>query len=370
MSNVSQMSSADERKERRRLHLREIAQETESVGESDSTDASAAPAEEHEAVGAILRAARVARGEEAAKVAAILKMRREQLVAIEENDLDRLPGRAYTVGFVRAYASYLGLDAEALVQQFKDENATEPFAKPVEHVFPEASTETANFVPSGSILIWALLIAMIIYAITYLTLPERKTSVGTTAKANESGVIVEQPKAVTKPTSAAPKSDEASPTAAASKSGDVSDASATTFVGGDKMVPGDAADDAAIQSPYLRDAPPAVPSFKIAEVKAAPKAAAPAKPEPARIVFKALQPTYIQIKDPKQGATLISRVLEPGETYLPPVRTGLIMQTGNAGGLQVEVDGRVIGVMGKSGEVIARMPLDASYFLERFATQQ
>ena len=224
MSNVSQMSSADERKERRRLHLREIAQETESVGESDSTDASAAPAEEHEAVGAILRAARVARGEEAAKVAAILKMRREQLVAIEENDLDRLPGRAYTVGFVRAYASYLGLDAEALVQQFKDENATEPFAKPVEHVFPEASTETANFVPSGSILIWALLIAMIIYAITYLTLPERKTSVGTTAKANESGVIVEQPKAVTKPTSAAPKSVEASPTAAASKSGDVSDA--------------------------------------------------------------------------------------------------------------------------------------------------
>jgi cytoskeleton protein RodZ len=67
---------------------------------------------------------------------------------------------------------------------------------------------------------------------------------------------------------------------------------------------------------------------------------------------------------------LVSRVLESGETYLPPARAGLVMQTGNAGGLQVEVDGRVIGVMGKNGEVIPRMPVDASYFLERVATQQ
>jgi hypothetical protein len=46
------------------------------------------------------------------------------------------------------------------------------------------------------------------------------------------------------------------------------------------------------------------------------------------------------------------------------------MQTGNAGGLQVEVDGRVIGVVGKRGEVITRMPLEASYFLDRIAATQ
>jgi hypothetical protein len=46
------------------------------------------------------------------------------------------------------------------------------------------------------------------------------------------------------------------------------------------------------------------------------------------------------------------------------------MQTGNAGGLQVEVDGRSLGVFGKSGEVITRIPLDPSYFLEHMAASQ
>jgi len=361
MSNVSQINSTDERKEKRRLHLREIAQETESVGTPEASGASdkvaaAAPATPKETVGALLRAARVERGEEAAKVAAVLKMRRDQLLAIEENDFDRLPGRTYTVGFVRAYASYLGLDAEALVHQFKDENAAEPFAKPVEHVFPEASTE-ASLAPKSSILIWALLIAMLIYAISYLTLPSRKSPTGTTAKADESGVVVEQPKTAL-PSAAAPAAttaagDVAEPAVPPVAQADLTD---VNFVVGDKMLP---------------EAPLPVAPFKIAEVSTTPSKPAPAKPRPGHIVFKALQPTYIQVKDPNQsGAILVSRVLESGETYLPPARAGLIMQTGNAGGLQVEVDGRVIGVMGKSGEVIARMPLDASYFLERVATQQ
>jgi cytoskeleton protein RodZ len=372
MNNVSQINSQDERKEKRRLHLREIAQEMESVGTVESSDtsdneaATATPAV-RETVGSLLRAARVERGEEAAQVAAVLKMRRDQLQAIEDNDFDRLPGRTYTVGFVRAYASYLGLDAEEFVQQFKDENAAEPFAKPVEHVFPEAAGEQ-KLVPNGSILIWALLIAMLIYAISYLTLPARKSPTGTAARADESGVVVEQPQALQAPaatvvTAPATVAETSASETAANGEAEVG------FVGGDKMLPDDS--DPSDQSPILRDTPPQVAPFKVAEVIAVAANAAPTKSEPARIVFKALQPTYIQIKDPNQsGAILISRVLEPGETYLPPTRVGLVMQTGNAGGLQVEVDGRVIGVMGKNGEVIARMPLDASYFLERLATQQ
>ena len=35
--------------------------------------------------------------------------------AIEEGRFEELPGAAYAVGFVRSYATYLGLDAEALV---------------------------------------------------------------------------------------------------------------------------------------------------------------------------------------------------------------------------------------------------------------
>jgi len=67
---------------------------------------------------------------------------------------------------------------------------------------------------------------------------------------------------------------------------------------------------------------------------------------------------------------LIDRVLKAGESFQAPDRAGLVMQTGNAGGLQVEVDGRSIGVLGKSGEVITRIPVDPSYFLERTAASQ
>jgi cytoskeleton protein RodZ len=373
MSNVSQINSMDERKERRRLHLREIMQdqETQAPDVESANDETVAPAASKEKVGDVLRAAREARNEDAAKVASALKMRREQLQAIEDNDLERLPGRAYTVGFVRSYARYLNLDAETLVQRFKDENAAEPLVQPVEHVFPEATTAEARFVPSGSILIWALLIAMVVYAISYLTLPSRKTSpTATAANAGESSVVIEQPKVAPKTLVVAPASSNGpqstdTPQAASAQA-------PASFVGGDKMLP-ESPHASSTDSAMLGDAPQA-PAFKLAQLEpVATYAAANASTAPsssARLSFKAIEPTYIQVKDPNQvdGRTvLISRVLNAGETYVPPDRANLVMQIGNAGGLQVEVDGRVLGVMGKNGEVIARLPLKSSYFLEHFA---
>jgi xanthine dehydrogenase iron-sulfur cluster and FAD-binding subunit A len=42
----------------------------------------------------------------------------------------------------------------------------------------------------------------------------------------------------------------------------------------------------------------------------------------------------------------------------------------NAGGVQVEVDGRNAGVLGKSGQVIKRLALDPAYFLSRADTSR
>jgi cytoskeleton protein RodZ len=127
-------------------------------------------------------------------------------------------------------------------------------------------------------------------------------------------------------------------------------------------------------SPALTPAAPAaaVEPFTVAQATPAAPPADPAQPG-ARITLKAVEPTYIQVRDPKlphSRSILIARVLNVGESYAAPDRAGLIMQTGNAGGLQVEVDGRSLGVMGRSGEVITRIPLDPSYFLERMAATQ
>jgi cytoskeleton protein RodZ len=338
MSDTAQNLPAEERRERRRLHLREVAEPP--------------PAPEAEietpkvTVGETLRAARIDRGENAAAVASLLKMRREQLEAIETGDLDKLPGRTYAVGFVRAYARHLGLDAEALVQQFKDETANQDAAKPVDLVFPAAQEEFRG--PRGSIMAMAMAVAMVIYGITYVTMPSRK-STATAAPAEQSAVVVEAAKRAEPP--------PAQIAAADAKQAPVE--VAVSFVAGAQALP----EHKLPPAPALE--PAQAPTFTVAQAETAESKS--------RIVLKAVEPTYIQVRDtqqPRARSVLVAKVLNVGESFGVPDRAGLIMQTGNAGGLQVEVDGRSLGVFGKSGEVITRIPLDPSYFLERMAATQ
>ena len=351
MSNVQTLPSAAERKERRRLHLREVTE----------------PAPSGETVGAVLRAARLERGAEASAVAAALKMRREQLEALETDNYAKLPGRTYAVGFVRAYAKYLRLDDEAIVQRFKDEVAGQEAAAPVELVFPEAQEERR--LPNGSIVILALLLAMVIYGISYLTIPSRGTA--TTAKAEEPAVVVEQPKVE------APKAETPKPAPVVAPTNEhtaaaVESKESATFVAGANPLH---------EQPAPADGAPQAPSFKVAEVQPVADVAPAPQPTPpntaldrhsaARITLKALEPAYVKIRDPaKQRGAIVARVFETDESYQGPDQTGLVLQTGNAGGLQVAVDGRVLGVVGKRGEVIPRLPLDPEYFLQRMAAPQ
>ncbi|QGG48246.1 helix-turn-helix domain-containing protein [Heliorestis convoluta] len=52
-------------------------------------------------------------------------IRKPYLIGLEEGDYDQLPGRVYTIGFLRSYGKYLGLDPEPLIQEFKHNNTTE-----------------------------------------------------------------------------------------------------------------------------------------------------------------------------------------------------------------------------------------------------
>ncbi|MBQ2086617.1 MAG: DUF4115 domain-containing protein, partial [Selenomonas sp.] len=52
--------------------------------------------------------------------------------AIEKGEYDKLPGKVYAKGFVRNYASFLRMDADAAVHQFSEENHPEDVAAAVE----------------------------------------------------------------------------------------------------------------------------------------------------------------------------------------------------------------------------------------------
>ncbi|WP_287367560.1 helix-turn-helix transcriptional regulator, partial [Thauera sp.] len=78
-----------------------------------SNDQSREPAADiaHEDVrspGAVLRAAREARGESVSEVAFALKLNPRQIAALEADNFSALPGMAFVRGFLRNYARYLG----------------------------------------------------------------------------------------------------------------------------------------------------------------------------------------------------------------------------------------------------------------------
>jgi cytoskeleton protein RodZ len=72
-------------------------------------------------VGKTLREARQERGAELAEVEASTRIRTRFLRAIEDEEWDALPGEAYTRGFIRTYAGYLGLDGGRLAEQHRRE---------------------------------------------------------------------------------------------------------------------------------------------------------------------------------------------------------------------------------------------------------
>ena len=70
-------------------------------------------------IGPTLREARNRRKVDLSEVEAAIKIRVRYLQAMENEEWDALPGGAYTRGFIRTYASYLGLDGDRLADDYR-----------------------------------------------------------------------------------------------------------------------------------------------------------------------------------------------------------------------------------------------------------
>ena len=69
-------------------------------------------------IGDSLREARTRRGLSAADVQTGIRIRERYLTALEEEQWQMLPGEAYTKGFLRTYAEFLGLDGELYIDEY------------------------------------------------------------------------------------------------------------------------------------------------------------------------------------------------------------------------------------------------------------
>lgn len=347
-------------------------------------------------VGAALRARRMAHDLSVGDIASALRIRAPFLDAIEQARYDLLPGIPYAIGFVRSYAEYIGLNGNEMVARFKVEAAG--IEQRTALTFP--SPAPRGKVPGGGPLLVALLVAIGIAAGWYfwrdevqdlaVRVAEVPQELLASARIGPNDLPRSLPPSPAAPAPAAPSSPGPSSLGPSSSAPSQSEAaSVPPPVTAGPVPPQPALPPVAVpprqpaQPPVAsldqpEDSPPPPPTSigpnppplpPETDDTAAILPPPPPPPPPAegrvfggqnadsRIVIRAKGESWVQIRDSDNQA-ILTRVLRAGDSYRVPNKSGLTMWTGNAGVLELVIDGQTAPSLGAVGLVRRNVPLD------------
>ncbi|MBJ6723211.1 helix-turn-helix domain-containing protein [Geomesophilobacter sediminis] len=95
------------------------------------------------AIGPLLKNAREAKGVQLEEASRVTKIGKNYLSAIEEGAFEKLPNPAYLKGFLRLYATYLGLSGDDIIARYQQTLTTTPIAAPAAPPQPEPHDASA-----------------------------------------------------------------------------------------------------------------------------------------------------------------------------------------------------------------------------------
>jgi cytoskeleton protein RodZ len=286
--------------------------------------------------GADLRAARERVGWSLSQMAEALRIRYQYLQALEEGRIAELPGNAYALGFMRTYATALGLDPNEIARRFKAEAAG--VNQKTVLTFPVPVPERG--VPAGAVVLLGVVLAVGVY-------------VGWYRLSGEGRLPAETSTAI--PAKLAPLAQQA-----------VAPVVPPAPVVQATVAPAPAAVPVALTPPASAvAAAPAVPAVSPTQAAAAPAplpgptlaASDGVQPDQSRIVLRASSDAWVQVRD-RTGTILLNRILHAGDTWEVPSKQNLLLTTGNAGGTDLLVDGVIAPSLGGNGAVRRDVPLD------------
>jgi cytoskeletal protein RodZ len=303
-------------------------------------------------VGQTLKRKRLERGFDLADIARETRIPLRHLEAIEQDNYDRLPAYPYAVGFVRNYTKFLGLPADQIVQQFKSETTLLDPSVTVTAVEPLDESR----VPSRGLVIGSILAGVaLLSAIAYFALrtPEPDVAEETPLTATEDAAAPSPAPAASNPvlsdTSAPPVGTPIAPPAGTIDPNIDPNAapvaSNTATAAADPAIPGPAATPATV--------PPVTPVTGIS---------------PVGVVIRANEDSWIKVSDGGPKSLKVG-ILVAGETYTVPNVPGVTLRTGNAGGVDVFVNGRQLPSLGGKGVLVKDVSLDPASLLGRARTQ-
>ena len=325
---------------RGRLHIKEI---------SDTGDLMQAAN-----VGAAMRDARLLRGADITSVSTELRIRREHIEAIEDFDIGRLPEKTYTLGFVRSYAGYLGLDVDDCVRLFRAEykDVQTDTRRPL---FPEVRPDAR--LPQGSMLILALVLGFAIYGGWHLSLTADRM---VTERVPPVPDRLEDTLAET-PLPAPIEPADVADLAVGGPTLDVPELLSETMAANSD--PTDALNPADLGTTGRTLEDTLVPPADASSLVTASLENVPGGRKfgaifgQSRIVLRASQNAWLRVED-RDGQVLIQENLRENDRYFAPDEMGLILSVRDAGAFDVYVDEQMIGKLGRQGQVLPSVSLD------------
>jgi cytoskeletal protein RodZ len=294
--------------------------------------------------GEILRAERERQGLELTKVSAQTRISVKYLRAIEGDDPSSLPGTFFYRSFVHQYADFLGIDHDAVDSELENIAPIPPASEPLQNdrflnrvdISPLPS-ESRSSSPNRLPLALVFLVTTIIASSAIYVLWERSQQPGETHLETQAASPPKRASAGEQPKPQSQTSVPVTPGQAPAPQQPIG-----TSTGGA----------AAPQTPPENEAKPLVQTS--AAVTQTPSSgeqvSAPVKPgNPISLEFMATEEVWVSATS--DGNEVVKRVLKPGEKRVLTGNGKVTLLTGNAGGLIVTANGKLLNQIGPRGQV-------------------
>lgn len=313
--------------------------------------------------GAMLREARESLGISIGDVSSRTRLSVDQIRAIEEENLERLPEPVYVRAFLRAYAKAIDIDYEPLVNDYVTRCGGGGVRIP-EHAPEEAFREVAYYDsprPSrwkfAGLLVLIVVVTLGIWGVYSGTFARLMEADGTEAAKVENGVsevapnVAPAPEApkTTAPVEVADASKPAAPAAPAAQTAPTPEVAPASETASQTTSPAAPAETPA----PVTEAPAAPVEAPAAATEAAAQTTEAAPAETYAAEFHTSASCWVHVIAP-DGQNLIAREMKPGETQSVALPAGTRVTVGNPPALILTLDGHPYDLGGVTQRGVAR----------------